>query len=434
MTCGRHRGRERLALSALVVLSIFVGWQEMASAASKVTKETKSKTAVVGSSNKSGAALPKAVLNGKELSALTQLRTAIGAGLDFHEMTLPSGVRAYAVVIDTKRGAWNIAPSINKPIAATTKSAQLSNAWAAINGGYFNMSDGDSVSFVTIDGKQVCDPNTNKALVENEKLKPFLPQIFNREEFRVYADKKGKRCYSIEKHDAPVPAGSKLVSALQGGPMLLPAYTAREGAFVRTDASGVESDSIGTAKPAARTAIGIASDAVVLLIVEGRRTKEFSTGATLPELADFFTKVGCNQALNFDGGTSTTLVVKLPHGTEGSQSEVSCDGTNGADKTSKGADKATNGALKAPNGADKSSNGADKATNGALKASNGMGSAGSDPSEGVANDPSESGSKAEGVNNLKVASGSSQTSVLKTIFSSSPERRVKSVLIVTQAK
>lgn len=382
MTGRRAKGCERLALSAFVVLGICVGWPEMANAASKVVKETKRSPAVKGASRKGKAAPSKGFLNGKELSSLTQLRTTLGAGLDFHEMTLPSGIRAYAVVVDTKSGAWNIVPSINKPITTTTKSAQENNAWAAMNGGYFNMSDGDSVSFVTVDGKQICDPKTNKALVENEKLKPFLPQIFNREEFRVYADKKGKRSYTIEKHDTPVPTGSKLVHALQGGPMLLPAYTAREGAFVRTDDKGVESDSIGTAKPAARTAIGITSDAVVLLIVEGRRTKEFSTGATLTELADFFAKIGCNQALNFDGGTSTTLVVKLPRGDDGSNSSSGVE--------------------------------------------SGVKSEGSGKEGGEG--PPEGGSQTEGVDS------SSQTSVLKTIFSSSPERRVKSVLIVTPTK
>lgn len=294
--------------------------------------------------------------------------TSIGAGVELHDLVMPSGARVCAVVVDTRNGAWNITPVVNKPIATTTKSAQMKDALVAINGGYFNMSDGDSVSFVTLDGKQVCDPRSNKALVENEKLKPFLSQIFNREEFRVYADEKGKRTYAIVKHDAPLPAGTRLVHALQGGPMLLPAYTAREGAFVRKDASGAESDSIGTTKPAARTAIGIAKDAVVLLIVEGRRTKEFSTGATLPELAELLKSLGCTQALNFDGGTSTTMVVRLPRGAEDTRSEVVGEGD---------------------------------------------------------------GAKTAGGTNQKVASGSSQSSVLKTIFSSTPERRVKSVLIVT---
>lgn len=300
--------------------------------------------------------------------------TAIGAGVELRDMVMPSGARACAVVVDTKSGAWSIAPSVNKPIATTTKSAQMKDALVAINGGYFNMSDGDSVSFVTLDGKQVCDPRTNKALVENEKLKPFLSQIFNREEFRVYADKNGKRTYAIVKHDAPLPAGTRLVHALQGGPMLLPAYTAREGAFVRRDASGAESDSIGTTKPAARTAVGIAKDAVVLLIVEGRRTKEFSTGATLPELTALLKSLGCTQALNFDGGTSTTMVVRLPRGVEDSPSEVVGEEAG----THEGDAKTENGGA-----------------------------------------------------NQKFASGSSQSSVLKTIFSSTPERRVKSVLIVT---
>ncbi|HMO21822.1 MAG TPA: hypothetical protein PKC98_12745, partial [Candidatus Melainabacteria bacterium] len=41
-------------------------------------------------------------------------------------------------------------------------------------------------------GKPVLDPTVNKALIENPSLKPFLKQIFDRSELRIYEPNKSK--------------------------------------------------------------------------------------------------------------------------------------------------------------------------------------------------------------------------------------------------
>lgn len=57
-----------------------------------------------------------------------------------------------------------------------------------------------------------------------------------------------------------------------------------------------------------RTAIGhTASREVILLTVDGR--SDFSKGLTLDELASLMVKLGCVDAMNLDGGGSTTLVL-----------------------------------------------------------------------------------------------------------------------------
>ena len=107
----------------------------------------------------------------------------------------------------------------------------------------------------------------------------------------------------------------KLISSIQGGPALLPSITSEKGAFVRREKNGKATDSIGTTRKAARTAVGLTGDGgIVLLVVEGSRGKEFSAGATLKELAQLLKEIGCVEALNLDGGTSTTMVVKDPSG------------------------------------------------------------------------------------------------------------------------
>lgn len=56
-----------------------------------------------------------------------------------------------------------------------------------------------------------------------------------------------------------------------------------------------------------RTAVGIREDGTwVLVVVDGRRP-EYSIGMTMTELAEFMLSLGCRQALNLDGGGSSTF-------------------------------------------------------------------------------------------------------------------------------
>jgi len=58
-----------------------------------------------------------------------------------------------------------------------------------------------------------------------------------------------------------------------------------------------------------RTAVGLKSDALLFVVVDGRQPG-YSEGMTLFELAEFLRNAGCTDALNLDGGGSTTLWVR----------------------------------------------------------------------------------------------------------------------------
>ncbi|MBL7575569.1 Copper amine oxidase N-terminal domain-containing protein [Peptoniphilus asaccharolyticus DSM 20463] len=60
----------------------------------------------------------------------------------------------------------------------------------------------------------------------------------------------------------------------------------------------------------ARTAAGISADGkkIYLAAAEGRTSR--SAGLTLGELSDFMISIGCNKAVNLDGGGSTAMVLK----------------------------------------------------------------------------------------------------------------------------
>jgi hypothetical protein len=66
-----------------------------------------------------------------------------------------------------------------------------------------------------------------------------------------------------------------------------------------------------------RTAIGISTDTheVFLLVVDGRQS--FSRGYTMVELANLMTSLGAEDALNLDGGGSSTMISSRADGTRG---------------------------------------------------------------------------------------------------------------------
>lgn len=101
------------------------------------------------------------------------------------------------------------------------------------------------------------------------------------------------------------PHGAAPTMLIGGWPRIL-----RDGENVAADAPTVEGTISRNAEMKhPRTAIGFSRDstAIYLLTVDGR--SENSGGATLAELADLMRRVGAWNAMNFDGGGSTTMVV-----------------------------------------------------------------------------------------------------------------------------
>lgn len=87
---------------------------------------------------------------------------------------------------------------------------------------------------------------------------------------------------------------------LAGTPLLI-----KDGAIIETLA---ERTSPFYTKPHARTAIGVLSDGTwIFLVVEGRQRA--GTGFTIMELAEYMQQLGCVQALNLDGGGSSSMVI-----------------------------------------------------------------------------------------------------------------------------
>ncbi len=193
-----------------------------------------------------------------------------------------------------------IEPAIAKEVSPV--SVFNRNAIAVINAGFFDPANQKSTSHVTIDRKPVARPQDNDRLTQNPKLKPYLPQIFNRSEFRRYQCGSEFR-YGITNHSDSVPKDCQLVDALGAGPQLLPTLTAKEEGFWDPAAGR---DAIGYHQPNARSAIALtAAGEVLLVMVEQQRS---GGGLSLPQLASVLKELGAVSALNLDGGTSSALV------------------------------------------------------------------------------------------------------------------------------
>lgn len=101
------------------------------------------------------------------------------------------------------------------------------------------------------------------------------------------------------------PALHGVKTAISGGPVLV-----RNGRRQRVDANGpenYESSSMFERHP--RAAIGWNERYFFFVEVDGRQ-RNLSVGMTLDELGSFLVGLGCQEALNFDGGGSATLWYK----------------------------------------------------------------------------------------------------------------------------
>jgi exopolysaccharide biosynthesis protein len=105
----------------------------------------------------------------------------------------------------------------------------------------------------------------------------------------------------------PVGTEAKVVVEAHGKPRL-----AIGGSAVIVHRGRIQTDDDGELHP--RTAIGVDRDTgrILLLVVDGRQ--DFSRGYTLLELARLMKKLGAEEALNFDGGGSSTMITKRPSG------------------------------------------------------------------------------------------------------------------------
>ncbi|MBC8142394.1 MAG: phosphodiester glycosidase family protein [Armatimonadetes bacterium] len=105
------------------------------------------------------------------------------------------------------------------------------------------------------------------------------------------------------RYDA-LPSTEKIRHAIAGGPRLV-----EDGKPAITDTAEGFGGSFSTARHP-RTAAGMCADGEILLLTVDGRQPRLSRGATLAETAALLLKFGAVRGVNFDGGGSTTFVVR----------------------------------------------------------------------------------------------------------------------------
>jgi len=179
-----------------------------------------------------------------------------------------------------------------------------------INAGFFDPANQLTTSFLTQDSVRVGNPKLNPHLMENPKLKPYIPQILNRSEFRVYRCDASRQQFEIAWHQAPIPIDCVLESAIGAGPLLLPQRTDKEEGFVDFDTQGRRvRDPIGVDAANARSAIGLTSEGDAVLVMVAQHP-DGSGGVNLAELSGLLQQEGVVRALALDGGSSSSLRYK----------------------------------------------------------------------------------------------------------------------------
>jgi len=188
-----------------------------------------------------------------------------------------------------------------------TLEGQGNSPVAVINGGFFDPNNAKTTSHIVIDSQSAGSPADNEGLTGNPKMQPYLPQIYNRSEFRVYDCPLVSMLtpYDIAAHDAPIPDGCNLVHAIGAGPQLLPTDTSEIEAFTQYENGERVRDAIGSVYPNARSAIGIHEDGSAMLIMAAQRSD--APGLTLEEVAGIADSAGAIKLLNLDGGSSSSL-------------------------------------------------------------------------------------------------------------------------------
>ena len=172
---------------------------------------------------------------------------------------------------------------VSDKMRETSRMASEQGAIAAINGSYFDMKRGNSVCFLKAD-YQVVDTTT---------LSEFARRVTGAVSIR-----KGKmKIISWNRQIEKQYKGKKGI-VLASGPLML-----KDGCYY--DWSLCEENFIRTKHP--RSAVALTKDGKILFITVDGRFPEYAGGVSIPELAHLIRILGGKDAINLDGGGSTTL-------------------------------------------------------------------------------------------------------------------------------
>lgn len=199
------------------------------------------------------------------------------------------GANQYICMLEIpQQSPYTLAFCYEPRLATTSRQARNHDAIAAINGTYFDMDHYNPICFLRINGQQVGE-NTPGKTAPNRKYYQYGTLILQQGRPQFLIPDSNRR--AEEKLTPP--------DIMTAGPLLL-----HQGKAIP-----MRDDRTFVTHRHNRTAIATRADSTIVLFTVDGRTPQ-SAGMSLTELIQTLQWLGCTNALNLDGGGSTTLYVK----------------------------------------------------------------------------------------------------------------------------
>jgi exopolysaccharide biosynthesis protein len=211
------------------------------------------------------------------------------------------------IEISPKQKRYRLHVVHSDSLEPTSQLALRSNALAGINGSFFKMRGVDPDDNKKVDGKPVLEPSKldrNRSVVYLRENNLVIAENNEKDNKRKRHQQGSiainKRTVSIVKDSADINWEHQLrgEDVISTGPVMI----------LENIDQKIPNDAFDNDRHP-RTAIGKkANGTVVLLVVDGRATE--SAGMSIPELQKIFRWLHCTEAINLDGGGSTTMYIK----------------------------------------------------------------------------------------------------------------------------
>jgi exopolysaccharide biosynthesis protein len=198
----------------------------------------------------------------------------------FLKDTIPQNINILFVNLHKRKISLAYNPKENSTVS---RQAAAKLALAAVNAGFFNIRDGGSVTYIKTGGL-VIDADTAKKWKVNPNLDGAL-----------LIGKNGHLKVEYAKSNGYYNRHTEFSDVLVTGPLLIGR---------KKKVTLATSSLAGNIHP--RTSLGKLSNHKLVLVTVDGRTNE-ARGMTLAELADLMASLRCKEAINLDGGGSTTM-------------------------------------------------------------------------------------------------------------------------------
>lgn len=226
------------------------------------------------------------------LSGGNWTREQVAEGVVLHRAAFEGNLfnaNQYLCVLEVAPGArFDIVPAADGTLETTTALAARSDAAAAVNGSFFNMRKPyGSVNYLRVDGETI-SPNILQGIRKSRRSLQQTGAVATWQDglYVLKGDALSRWESDIEAEDV-----------VTTGPVLL----------VGGEPEPVSKDGFNTTRHP-RTAVGRRADGTVLLVVADGRNA-LAAGLSMAELQQVMAALGCCDAINLDGGGSTTMVV-----------------------------------------------------------------------------------------------------------------------------